>query len=429
MDFAALSHWIGNQSDAMVQLQADLTARPAIGPDNGGKGEWERARFLEQYLAGHGIERIEHYDCPDDRVPEGTRPNLVATVPGQAEAPHICVLTHLDVVPPGRRKEDGSYEGWKGDPFELRRVGDRIFGRGVTDNQQSIVSSVFAARALLEHGLQPAHDVRLLFVSDEETGSERGLGYLLDEHRELFSEDDLIIVPDAGNEDGSMVEVAEKSVLWVEFTVAGQQAHGSRPDRAVNAFRAASRLVCRLDEQLHERYSARDELFDPPVSTFEPTLHAANVPNVNTIPGQDVFCFDCRVLPDNDLDDLLDMLRAAAAETDEALGTDTTFRIRTRMDAPPATPPDAPVVRLLCNAVREVLDVEARPMGVGGMTVASLFRRAGLPVAAWMTAGGGEHEANESCPIANMVNDARVFARVFAKGISSRKHYDESGLG
>ncbi len=413
MDLATLADWIGGQTEAMIQLQADLTARPAMGPQNGGAGEWERARFLEEYLARHGIERIEHYDCPDERVPEGTRPNLVATLPGRTEQPGICVLTHLDVVPPGRQAEDGSYEGWQTDPFKLHRAGGRIVGRGVADNQQSIVSSVFAARALLEHGLRPARSVRLLFVSDEETGSDRGLGYLLEHHRDLFTEDDLIIVPDAGNEDGSMVEVAEKSVLWVEFRVRGKQAHGSRPDRAVNAFRAASRLVCRLDQELSERYRGRDELFEPPVSTFEPTLHAANVPNVNTIPGEDLFCFDCRVLPDNTLDKLLGILRGGAAETDAALGTETTVHVRTRMDAPPATSPDAPVVRLLCEAVAEVLGAEARPMGVGGMTVASLFRRAGLPAAAWMTATGGEHAANESCPIVNMVNDARVFARVF----------------
>lgn len=415
MDFSGLSNWLKSRSDQMVNLQAGLTRRPAIGPTNGGPGEWEKARFIEDYLADCGITDIRHCDSPDERTPEGTRPNFIATVPGRREAPCTWVLTHLDVVPPGEQRGDGSWKGWNSDPYRLRREGDTIYGRGVTDNQQSIVSSVFAARALVENDITPPHPIRLLFVSDEETGSELGLGYVLTEHGDLFSPKDIHIVPDAGNEDGSMIEVAEKSVLWVEVNVHGRQAHGSAPQRGVNTFRAASRLVCRLDEALPGRFDAADEVFRPPRSTFEPTLHAANVPNVNTIPGEDLFCLDCRVLPDYDLDDLLKCMRGECRAIDEEMGTRTEVRVRTRMDAPPATPADAPVVGLLEAALREALGVEPETAGIGGMTVASLFRRHGLQAACWMTSSGTEHQANESCSVSDMLGDARVFAHVFSQ--------------
>ncbi len=405
--------WIEKQQDAMIALQAELTARPAMGPENDGQGEWEKARFLEQYLRERGIERIEHLDCPDERVPEGTRPNFIATVPGRRAEPALWVLTHLDVVPPGERQPGGTWKGWDSDPFRVRRAADAIIGRGVSDNQQSIVSSLFGALALLENGLQPAHTIRLAFVSDEETGSGRGLEYLLARHADVFPEGDGYIVPDAGNEDGSMVEIAEKSVLWLEFHVRGKQAHGSRPDRGINAFRAASRMVHLLDAALHERFDRVDSLFEPPASTFEPTLHKANVPNVNTIPGEDVFCFDCRVLPDYSLDAVLECVHRQCESVDAAIGTETDVSARTRMDAPPATLREAPVVRLLCAAIEQARDVEPRPMGVGGMTVASLLRARGLPVVVWMTSPGTEHQVNEACPIANMVDDAQVFARAF----------------
>lgn len=413
MDFAKVSEWIGNHDQEMVDLQTELTSRPALGPENDGTGEWEKARFLQDYLREHGLGDIEHYDCPDERVPEGTRPNLVVTVPGRTEGPRIWVLTHLDVVPPGQRLPDGSWQGWQSDPFTVRRAGDMIVGRGVCDNQQSVVSSVFAARALLENNGEPAHTVKLAFVADEETGSKHGLGHLLQEHADIFARDDVIIVPDGGNEDGSMIEIAEKSVLWLQFRVQGRQAHGSRPDLAVNAFRAASWLVNALDEGLSERFDRVDHLYEPPSSTFEPTLHMANVPNVNTIPAEDVFCFDCRVLPPYDLDSVLDYVQAQCRRADGGHETTTELTIRNRFDAPPATSPDATVVKLLEPAIREVYEVTPRHRGIGGHTVASLFRRLGLPAAVWMASSDTAHQVNEVCQIAHMVGDARVFAHVY----------------
>jgi succinyl-diaminopimelate desuccinylase len=417
MDFDAIASWIGAHADEMVDLQRGLTARPALGPDNGGQGEWAKAHYLEKYLAEHGLGDLQHFDCPDERVPEGTRPNLCLTVPGQSDEPCYWILSHLDVVPPGEKLPNGTWKGWDGDPYELRREGDRVIGRGVTDDQQAIVSSVFAVRALQENGATPAHTLKLLFVADEESGSHYGLGYILREHPELFTPRDCIIVPDHGTPDSTSLEVAEKGALWLEFRVQGSQAHASRPDDGNNAFRAAARLVCLLDSEMHRRFDEEDLLYEPPRSTFEPTLHEKNVPNVNTIPGEDIFCMDCRVLPEYNLDDVLNCARAAAREVDSRMDTVTTVHIRNRQDAPPPTPPDAPVVQLLQQAIQHVYGAEARPQGIGGQTVAAHFRQADLPAAVWMTALPVAHQANESCPLPFMVGDATVFARILTQSI------------
>jgi succinyl-diaminopimelate desuccinylase len=410
MAFETVSNWLEGHVDEMVELQRALTARPALAPENGGDGEWDKARALEDYLRAHGLARIEHFDCPDKRVSAGSRPNFVATVPGRQDEPQLWILSHMDIVPPGERLPDGSWKGWDTDPYVLQRAGDLIMGRGVEDNQQSIVSSVFAARAILEDGLQPARTLQLLFVADEETGSRHGLGHVLDRHRDLFGPADLIVVPDGGDPDGAMIEVAEKSALWLEFRVKGRQAHGSRPDMAVNAFRAGAWLVHLLDDGLRERFSHVDHLFNVPRSTFEPTLHEANVPNVNTIPGEDVFCFDCRVLPSYSLDSVLAYVQAQCRRVDGSHGTTTEVTVRYRQDAPPATSPDAPVVALLKPAIERVYGVKPKTMGIGGLTVASLFREKGFAAAVWMTATDSAHQVNEVCSLRHQVGDARVFA-------------------
>ena len=413
MSFQTVSEWIEQRADEMVQVQAELTRRPALGPEYGGTGEWEKARFLEGYLSQCGLKPVSHYDCPDDRVPEGSRPNLAITLRGRTRKPQVCVMTHIDIVPPGEQMPDGSWKGWQSDPYELRREGDRIYGRGVDDNQQPMVASIFALRALHELGIQPPLPVTLLFVSEEETGSDYGLSYVLDRYPELFSKNDIILVPDGGNEDGSMIEVAEKSLLWLNFYVEGRQSHGSMPHKGVNTFRAASHLVCWLDEGLKERFSRDAPLYDPPYSTFEPTMHAANVPNVNTIPGKDHFCFDCRILPEFALDEILDYIRSQCRRNDEEFGTTSRVEILRWVDAPPPTPADAPVVARLKAAISEVHGVEGKPMGIGGSTVALMFREKGYPVAVCTRTDGTAHQVNEYCRVSNMVGDAKVFAHLF----------------
>jgi succinyl-diaminopimelate desuccinylase len=288
-----------------------------------------------------------------------------------------------------------------------------VVGRGVSDDQQAIVSSVFAARALVENDLKPVRDVSLLFVSDEETGSKYGLIHLLAGDDAPFQMGDLIIVPDAGSDDGGMIEVAEKSLLWLRFRVRGLQAHASRPDQGLNACRAAADLVRELDQGLHSRFDRLDHLFDMPRSTFEPTRRDANVPNVNTIPGEDVFFFDCRVLPSYDLDAVLELAQAQARRIDGAFGTTTEVGVTARQDAPPSTPPDAEVVRLLKPAVSLVRNVKPTVMGIGGLTVAAPLRQEGYPVAVWMTCMGKAHQVNETCRIDDMIGDAQVFAHTF----------------
>ncbi|HZK49531.1 MAG TPA: M20 family metallo-hydrolase, partial [Thermoleophilia bacterium] len=275
----------------MVAFQRSLTAIRALGPENGGEGEWERSRFLLDQARRFGFTDIVEVDAEDERVPGGRRPNLILRVPGRSAHPAVWVMAHMDTVPPGETAL------WDSDPFVAEVCDGRIVGRGVEDNQQGLVAGLFALRALLDEGVTPTTDVRLLLVADEETGNARGVDHVLETRPALFDPSDLVIVPDAGAPDGAVLEIAEKSALWIRLAVRGKQVHASVPQAGVNAHRAAAHLVVRLDRRLHQVFDAEDGLFEPPGSTFEPTKREANVQNVNTIPGEDVLYFDCRILP------------------------------------------------------------------------------------------------------------------------------------
>ncbi|MEW6266110.1 MAG: M20 family metallo-hydrolase [Thermodesulfobacteriota bacterium] len=394
--------------DQMVRFQSELVACPALGPDNGGRGEAEKAALVEAWLKKMNPDQILHVDAPDHRVPGGRRPNLIALFQGRGQG-RVWVLSHLDVVP------DGGRSLWDSDPFVLRRDGDRIHGRGVEDNHQAIVTSLFAVQALRDAGLKPAADVGLIFVSDEETGSAYGLAHVLGERPDLFTPADLIIVPDTGQPDGAMVEIAEKSILWLKFTVTGRQCHASRPHLGLNTLRASARMICALDEALPRAFGERNDLFLVPASTFEPTKKEANVANVNTIPGEDVFYFDSRLLPNYDLARVKAEFERVVRETAAASAVTVKIEPVQELQAPPATPADAPVVRALVKAIAAVHGREAHPRGVGGGTVAAFFRKKSLPAAVWSTLAGTAHMPNEFALLSNHLADAKIMAYVYLR--------------
>ncbi len=404
-DLEKIADRIDSFRDEMIDLQIKLCGIPAISPQSGGEGEAKKAEVLLEFLKGNGFTDIEVIKAPDLDVPVGYRPNILARIKGKSSSKTIWIMTHMDVVPPGDLAE------WRGDPFRAWVEEGKIFGRGVEDNQQDMVASLYALRAFHQEGIKPNFDVGIALVADEETGSEKGIDYVL-QHTNAFRKQDLIIVPDAGNPEGTMIEVAEKSILWLKFKTVGKQAHGSTPEKGINSFKAASFLVTEIDK-LYKIFPDKDPLFDPPISTFEPTKKEANVPNINTIPGEDVFCMDSRILPRYTIEEVEEKIREFAAKIEKEFRVKITTNEVQRAPAAPPTSADAPVVQALQRAIKDVYDKAGKPTGIGGGTVAALFRRAKFEAACWSRLDETAHQPNEYCIVDNMLGDAKVFAHLF----------------
>jgi succinyl-diaminopimelate desuccinylase len=285
--------FIEKSASLAVDLETELTKRKALSPVSGGVGEKEKCDWLESWLRGQGITDLERYDADDDRVPSKIRPNLVATIKGK-KPERLWIMSHLDVVPVG------ALSLWESDPWTVvqktdPRYGDVLIGRGVEDNQGGLVSSVIAALAFVKNGIVPERTLKLLFVADEENASHWGIEYLIKHHPTLFRKTDSALVPDSGDQKGETIEIAEKSSVWLKVIVRGLQAHASRPDQGNNAALAAAALTVKMYSALHGRFCKKDPLFEPDYSTFQPTKKEANVENINTIPGLDVFHYDMRI--------------------------------------------------------------------------------------------------------------------------------------
>lgn len=388
----------------MIDFQKDIISIPAIGPEAGGDGETKKAEFIQDSLIRWGFSDFSRYDIVDKKVSSGFRPNIITWLPG-IEKRRLIVVTHLDIVPPG------PLEDWKNDPFTPLMENGRIYGRGSEDNGQSITASVFAAKFLLDENIQPKYTIGLAMLSDEEAESEMGIKHLICEG--VFKNDDLILVPDHGTPDGRLVEISEKSIAWIKIHVKGKQCHASMPDLGINAHRASQRFGSLVDNALSQVFDKKDDLFDRPYSTFEPTRKEENVLNINTVPGDDYFYYDCRLIPPYRSKQIIKVMRKVANDVEKDTGTKIELDLVLDEQASTPTSPEADIVRMTLKAVEEIKHNTPYVGGIGGGTCASFFRNAGLEAAVWETCDNKAHAPNEYCVIDNMVNDAKVFASLF----------------
>lgn len=90
----------------------------------------------------------------------------------------IAVLGHLDVVPEG--------DGWKYPPYAAEIHDNKIYGRGTIDNKGPLIGALYALKALKELKLPINKRIRIIFGTNEETGS-KCIKYYLDKGGEIPS--------------------------------------------------------------------------------------------------------------------------------------------------------------------------------------------------------------------------------------------------
>ncbi len=375
--------------DWLLKVLEKIISLNAVNPAHGGPGEEARANYIQEILENMGL-TVTRYELKDDKGIN--RPSLITEI-GSGDT--IWIIAHIDTVSPGN--------GWTGDPFKLRIDGNKVIGRGVNDNGLGIISSLLLLKRIIEENIEINYKLKVGFVADEEAGSKYGLKYLV--KKGVFQKGERAIVPDAGKPDGSEVEIAEKGILWLKFITKGKQAHGSLPNKGDNAFLKSMRFALDLYETLHKEFCEEDPLFDPKVSTFEPTKKDKNVDSVNIIPSEDVHYWDCRVLPRYCLEEVLEIVKKVATKYD------TSYEILVKEEASNVDPNDW-IVQKLVSAIRDELKVEPKIVGIGGGTFAGILRKIGIPAVVWHIGSDTEHQPDEWELIDNYIKNANVLLRL-----------------
>lgn len=392
--------------DRMAEDLIKMCSIPAVNPNFGGSGEYERMQWLKRFLDDNSI-KYKVYEVEDKNVKEKKRLNLVIKFDGTDKTDNtLWLISHMDTV------AAGELSSWDTDPFNPLIKNGKIYGRGVEDNGQAIICSLYTCLIMMEQGIKTKCNIGFVFVSDEESGSEYGLKVLIKEG--VFKTGDEAIVPDAGSHDGSFVEIAEKSILWAKFTVLGKEAHASFPHLGINASSVSSHFAVELEDKLKSIFSEKDDLFDPSYSTFEITQKFANVESPNVLPGRDMFVIDMRVLPVYKLCDVIKEINKMTGFYEYKYKVKISCEFLQRVDSPEPTPIDSNIVVNLQKSIEDS-GVKVKIGGIGGGTCAAMLRELGIPAVVWSTLDELAHQPNEYVIIDNLVTDTKILISTVLK--------------
>ncbi|WP_062111898.1 acetylornithine deacetylase [Aureimonas sp. AU40] len=333
--------------------------------------------------------------------PEGDRVNLFASF-GPRDVPGVILSAHLDVVP-------APAEGWGGDPFRLRREGDRLIGRGAADMKGFVAAVLSMLPELPEKLSRPVH-VALSY--DEEIGCV-GVRHMIERLPQLCAPPEACIV---GEPSDMRPVLRHKGKVAGRVTIHGRAGHSSRPDLADNAVHLAADVIA-LVRALHEEYAAKGPFhpqFEPAASTLQVGVVGGGT-GVNIVPDLCRVEWEARAVPGVDP-------MAIATELDRCIAVllrplqmaGRSLRVESEiLSAYPALdlPDDSPL-----RGLAERISGHAALGAVSYGTEAGLFQAAGVPS---IICGPGSireaHRPNESIGLEDLESCRAALRRLFAE--------------
>lgn len=313
----------------------------------------------------------------------------------------LHVNGHYDVVP--------VTSGWSVDPFKALIQKGGVIGRGAEDMKADLAAMLFAVQVLKSCGQTPPVNLEFSFTPDEETGGRTGLGYLVENG---------LVRPDLALGEGisgGYVSVGNKGMLWMELEIKGRAAHGSLPQKGVNALEQALPLLAGL-MALKERVQKR-KTRHPVRNSMEAYAtmviggHLEGGAKVNTVPDRVLVSIDRRLIPE-------ETIRQAKAEILEVVEKERrkspklSVKVKILADEPPVVvSPKEPICQAVLSAVTQARGRRPGLCVMPGGTDMRFFIRRGIPACGYGAQGEERYHADdESVPIPSIIESCQVFA-------------------
>jgi acetylornithine deacetylase/succinyl-diaminopimelate desuccinylase-like protein len=328
--------WAQVEEETMRHFQALLRADTSNPPGN----ETRAADYLKQVLEKEGIP-VQIFALEPDRA------NLVARLKGNGRKRPLLIMGHTDAVTVDPKK-------WTHPPFGATRDGGYVYGRGSIDDKDNVVAALMAMLMLKRMNVPLDRDVIFLAEAGEEGTTRIGIQFMVNQHYAAIDAE--YCFAEGGNVRRSggkvafaSVQTLEKMARQIELTARGPSGHGSVPlkTNAVAHLSAAVAAVAewrppiRLNETTAAYFKRLAAVSSPAdaaryrdvveggskraaaVDYFyehEPIhasmLRASLSPNivqggyrVNVIPSEAKATIDVRLLPGEDTDAFLELVR------------------------------------------------------------------------------------------------------------------------
>lgn len=389
-----------SQAEAMAGFLQDLVRIPSLSTHE----EAVAVRLAEE-MQGVGFQ-----DVRQDRIG-----NVVGRI-GNGNGPTLLFDGHMDTVDVGR------LDRWAHGPYNGIVEQGVLHGRGSCDMKGGLAAMVYAARALLDAGVELNGTLYVVGIVQEEPCEGFGMRVLVEEEG---VRPDYVVLGEPSN---LQVRVGHRGRIEMQVKVWGKAAHASSPSLGTNAIHNAAKLIFGI-ELLAPRLATDPFLGQGTIAVTEIESHAASR---NALPDVCSFYIDRRLT-------LGETERKALAEIQGIINTEemdaevtvseyvaasyTGYQCRARNAFPAwVMAEDHPLVQALCRSVRDTLGYRPR-IGRWNFSTDGTYT-AGVANIPTVGFGPGEeqyaHTQNEQVRLNDVVDAARVYARLAIELLGKR---------
>jgi acetylornithine deacetylase len=361
-------------STEIQELLAQLVAINSVNSSlvAGAPGEEEISRFVASWCERKGFET--------SIVDAKGRPSVVAIARGRGGGKSMMFNGHLDTV---------GVEGMD-HPFTPRTDTGRMYGRGVIDMKAGVAAMLVAAAKLKDANL--SGDVIVAAVADEE---DKSVGTSAVLSRGIVADAAIVTEPT-----DLELAIAHKGFAWMQVTVEGRAAHGSRHAEGVDAIAKAGRFLTELD-LLGQKLLAGSA--HPLLGTG--SLHASLITGgqeMSSYPAQCKIGLERRTVPGETnamvLSEIRDILAKIANNDPKFIANAVLEFTRTpfMIDA------QHPLISLVTNCIKAKRTHSPKIYGKTAWMDAALLSEKGIPTAVFGPTGGGLHGKDEWVDLASI---------------------------
>lgn len=359
-------------SDVLV-LASSLIERASVTPEDAGC-QAMLARRLQ--AAGMQVESLRF----------GPVDNLFATF--GAGGPHLLLLGHTDVVPPGPADE------WTSPPFSPQVRDGALYGRGAADMKSSVAAFVLAAERFAAACAAPSGRLSILLTSDEEGVAADGVRRVVPwlEERGLLPDHVLVGEPSGSARLGDVIRIGRRGSVQARLTIVGEQGHTAYARPEDNPVHQAAPLLAALTAM---EFDDGDDAFPP--TRLQVSNVRAGTGADNVTPGRLEIMFNLRHNPNSPADEL--KARIEGLLDRHALPD---CRLDWRISGAPFGPADGKLLQAVSSAVRDKLDLETRPDTGGGTSDGRFFGPLGIETVELGPDNRTIHKVDESIALADL---------------------------
>ena len=347
----------------LEQLVSIDSVNPSLVP--GGAGETDIAQFIQHWLSARGFETHWLENTPG-------RPSVVGIAKGSGGGRSLMLNGHIDTV-----TLEGNPEG-----IIPRIENGKMYARGAYDMKCGVAAMLMAASRAKASNLRG--DVIVACVSDEEYAS---IGSF--EVVKTFKADAAIVTEPTELE----LVTAHKGFVWLQISVHGKAAHGSRPLEGVDAIAKMGKVLVALEQM---DLDLRANLSH--VMLHSGSVHASIISGGQELSSYPALCtaeVERRTIPGETLEVIEAQFRTML---ENIKASDASFEYSLKMGlerVPHEVSESELIVQTLLKNATGILGKTPKIRAETFWTDCAALSSAGIPSFLFGAAGAGAHSANE----------------------------------